>query len=113
MYSGPVRFRRAIAHPLAALGDDGLPRRHAQHPLASFDMQDAAEDDREFVKLRRLSRLAPAARALHSCDTERRGRGVDEANELLDHFRRLTMRVDAPGLGNYADHFRLTSSIEV
>src|ERR1700733_15081098 len=56
---GALGPRRAVAHPFAALGDDGLPGLYFQHAALRFHMQRAFQHHRVLVKLGLLARLAP------------------------------------------------------
>ncbi len=61
----------------------------------ALNLKLSAKNDRDFVKLRSLPRLAPTRRADHPRDTQGFSRGVDSANELLDDLGRLAMCFNA------------------
>src|SRR5262245_51853447 len=72
MYSAPSAPRRAVSHPFAAANDDRLSGVDLMNCFASFHLQFTAQDDHVLVKLRRLPRLVPTARARHLRDAKYR-----------------------------------------
>ena len=58
--------------------------------VARGDAQRAAQDDRVFVKLRRLSRLDPSTRTVHPRHAARGRLRVDASDELFDPLRLVT-----------------------
>jgi hypothetical protein len=50
-----LRVRRAVTHPLSGADRTSLPRRYLINSVAGLHSQGSAEDDRVFIKLRRLA----------------------------------------------------------
>ena len=64
------------------------------NPRLALDVKLSAKDDRNFVKLRSLSRFTPSRWANHPRNTYGFRRGVDSANKLLDDLGWLAVCFD-------------------
>ena len=91
---GSLRRGRAVFDPFASTATDRLPGVQIKNPVAMGDTQRAGEDEGKFIKLRRLSRFHPVARAAHSRDTQARFAVVQATDEFLDDFRFVSRRGD-------------------
>lgn len=98
------RARRAVAHPFTGAGHNGLARVHVEHAAVVFDSQRSGEDQREFVKLRSLARLDPAAVAAHVRNAQSGFAAIHPANELFDDFRLVAGGGDSGWCGNEGWH---------
>src|SRR5579885_1515015 len=96
--------RRAVLDPLPGRRDDGLSGPHFLHALARPDRQPALQHHRILLELRRLTRLYPAARALHPRDAHFGRPGVPAPDELFDDLRLVAGGLDAGGSGEVAGH---------
>src|SRR5437899_3125833 len=92
---GALWGRRAIAHPLATVDDNGLSSSNSVNALASLDLKFATQNDCELVKIRCLPRLTPARWTDHACDAQALGIGVHTTDELFYRFRRLAVSLDS------------------
>src|SRR6266480_4628880 len=92
---GALRGRRAVAHPLATLDDNGLSRSDSVNALASLDLELSAQNHGELVELWCLPRLTPARWTDHACHAHAFSFGVRAANELLYDFWRLAVSLDS------------------
>src|SRR5512147_175299 len=79
-----LRARRTVSDPLPARSDDRFTSMHLEHACFRFYLQHPIEYQRIFVEFRRLPRLAPSGRTLHSGDADLCRAAVHQPNKLLD-----------------------------
>lgn len=99
--------RRAVAHPLPSTGNHSLAGSQLVDAFTGFDLKLSAQDDGELVKLRGLSRLAPAGRTDHACDADGFGLRVGATDNLFNRSGWLAVCLDARGCFDYFDHGKL------
>src|ERR1043166_5076146 len=83
---------RRVLHPLAFRRDDCLAGFDVRRSVARRDAKRSAQHDRVLVELRRLSRLDPAARALHPRDAHGAVAGVHAPDVLFDDLVLVELR---------------------
>ena len=94
---GSLGGGRAVPNPLPAGRDDCLPGLNIDGSGFRFHMQHAAQDQRVFVKLRRLSRLHPSRWTLHSSQADIRDPGIHQADELVNELRLVSSCFNSRG----------------
>src|SRR5262249_21638602 len=87
-------------------GGPGLAGLDGQLAALEFDHDGAAQHDGELAELGALPRLAPAGRAAHPGDAQRRLAGAGAAHEFVDQLRRLTCGRHPAGFADQFGHAR-------
>ena len=95
---------RAIANSLTWQGDDGLAGVDLLYALGRFDAQCAAQDDRDFLKLRLLRRFLPATGRNHAGDAHLLVTGGNASDEFFDPLGLVARGRDNAGAGDKSGH---------
>jgi hypothetical protein len=101
---GAGRRRRAVADPLAGMGDDRLAGPDIQRFVFRFHPQQPLEHKGVFIEFRPLARLLPSARRDHAGDTHCPGVRIDLADIFFDTFGPGASRFDNARTVNFCGH---------